>query len=160
MGGSMRTFLRLALSFIAGFVVAYVIVVAISFWYVEANNVASQSGGTAMAIMFAIGPLGGLIGGTVCAVAIPIWLNRRDLRRGITDATRPRMSQGKRVLLAIALTGIPLYLVAQYFISLHTGPTYATYWAAVAAGQAPLILAAAGAALAAYLAMRSGRTPT
>jgi hypothetical protein len=59
----MRTFLRVFLAFIAGFVATYVVTVAALFGLMPGQF--HGDGGAAMAVIFMIGPLAGLIGGTV-----------------------------------------------------------------------------------------------
>ncbi len=78
----MRTFLRVILAFLAGTIVTYVVVVAGSFWYIDANHILDRDGGMSMGIVFLIGPATGLIGGLVCAITVPIWLGRRDRNAG------------------------------------------------------------------------------
>jgi hypothetical protein len=158
----MRTFLRVALSFLAGLIVTYVAVVAGALWYMDANRVFDREGAMSMAIMFAIGPLGGLIGGIICAIAVPIWLQRRDLRRGTINTTpRPPQPQpqAQRVGLAIVLAGIPAYLLAWGALRLYTGTSFESYWAALAVSYTPIIVAIAAAALAAFVVGRNAAPP-
>ena len=98
------------MSFLGGSIVAYVAVVAVMFWSMSAKAHGGD-GGMAMAIMFAIGPLGGIVGGTVAAIAIPIWLNRRDRDRA-EAGTRPKRWPPKvRAAIAAAAWGAAAYLL-------------------------------------------------
>ncbi len=157
----MWTFLRIALAFMAGLIVTYLAVVVGALWYINANRIPDHSGGTSMAIMFAIGPLAGLIGGLVCAIAIPLRLGRRDLRRGITAQTpSPRRPRGQRVLIAVLAAGIPAYLLARFVFWLQQGKTYETYWEALLIGFMPELFAIAVAGVAALLASREPKPQT
>ena len=152
----MRTFLRVVLSFLGGLIVAYVAVVAGALIYMEMFSVFDRDGGKTMAIMFAIGPLAGLIGGTICAIAVPIWLNRRDLRRGRAAAPpRAPRSQTQRVGLAIMLAGVPVYLMAWWLLRLYAGTSFDSYWTALAVSYTPIGLAVAAAMIAAIAVSRS-----
>ncbi len=161
-GRNMRTVLWAILAFVAGTVATYVAVVGGMLWSMDANRVFGRDGGMAMAIMFAIGPLAGLIGGAICATVVAIWLSRRNLRRGRVAAAPPRAArpQALRVGIAILLAGVPAYLLGRFVLWLYAGTSFASYWAALAVSYAPLILAIATAALAAYLVSRKDASPT
>ena len=68
------------------------------FGYMTANETFDRDGGMSMAIMFAIGPLCAIIGGIAAAIAIPVWLKRRD-------ATAPKPACRRRI--AGRLTSAP-----------------------------------------------------
>ncbi len=74
----MRTFWRVVVAFLAGFIVSCWIAIAALLWLLEANQILDPDQLLALAIKYILGPLAGLIGGVVCAIAVPIWLNRRD----------------------------------------------------------------------------------
>jgi hypothetical protein len=152
----MRTFLRVALSFLAGLIVTYVAVVAGALIYMDVYRVFDRDGGMSMAIMFAIGPLAGLVGGTLCAIVVPIWLSRRDLRRGPSAAPpRPPRSQNQRVGLAIMLAGVPVYVLAWAVLRLFAGTSFESYWAALAVSYTPIGLALVAALIAAFAVSRN-----
>ena len=154
-GAVMRAFGRVVLAFLAGTIVTYIVVVAGFFWYIEANQVFDRDGGMSMGIVFLIGPAAGILGGTICAIAFPIWLNRRDLRHA-SGKLPPRTPwpQAWRVGLAIVLAGVPAYLLGRFILWLYAGTSFDSYWVALVVSNTPLILAIAAAALAAVLASR------
>jgi hypothetical protein len=133
-------------------------VVAAALGYMEITDTFDRDGGMAMAIMFGIGPLTGLIGGTICAIAIPIRLNRRDLARAASGVPpRPPRSQAQRIGIAILAAGLPVYLLGRLVLWLNEGMSFKSYWAALAVGQAPLLAAIVAAALAAFLVSRNAK---
>lgn len=157
----MRTFLRVAISFLIGLAVAYVAVTGIMFWSMS-DKAFRGDGSMAMAIMFAIGPLGGIVGGIVAAIAIPVWLGRRDQARahaGIPPAKRwpPKV----RAAIAAVAWGAAAYLVMLLAFWLFvSGASFMSYWAALAVGLSPLTLGLAAAALAAFIVLRGAARET
>jgi hypothetical protein len=156
----MRTFLRVALSFLGGTVATYVAAVAVMLWYVSANRISDREGAMSMAIIFAIGPLAGLIGGTVIAFAVPAWLRRRDLRRPpLPKPPKRRWPPAWQAALAAIASGVVTYFIASGFITLlFGGMSFQTYAAALAVSLVPQLLALAAALLAALLVLRNART--
>ena len=74
----MRTFWRVVVAFLAGFIVSCWIAIAGLLWLLEANQILDTDKLLSLAIKYIAGPLAGLIGGVICAIAVPIWLAGRD----------------------------------------------------------------------------------
>ena len=156
----MRTFLRVALSFLGGTVATYVAAVAVMLWYVSANRISDREGAISMAIMFAIGPLCAIVGGIVAAIAIPAWLKHRDLRRppAPTAPAKKRWPPAWRAAMAATAAAIVAYvLISGMMLLLFGGMSFQTYEAALAISLAPPLVALAAAALTAMSVLRGAR---
>ena len=157
----MRTFLRAALSFLAGLVVTYVVAVAAMLSFMSVRNVFDRDGGMTMAVMFAIGPLCAIIGGIAAAIVIPIWLGRRDLARAAAGIPpKKRWPTKRRAAVAAILSGVSTYFLASVLLPLFAGTSFDSYAAALAVSLTPLVLGAGAAALAALLVLRGARPQT
>jgi hypothetical protein len=148
----MRVVLGSILAFVVGVIAAYIVVVAGGLWYIHAYNVRDRDD-MSMAIMFAIGPLAGLIGGIVAAVIAGVWLSRRERRR--IEAGLPVKSWPMPLMLVLALlAGAFIYFAAWGVVGLIGPRSYATYGEALAVWLTPIVLALATAGLIAWRALR------
>jgi hypothetical protein len=77
----MRIFLRAIGGFLLGLVVTYLVVVFGLLWYADISRTIDSHGVMIVDIVFRIGPLAGILGGTVCAIVVSRSLGRRDHRR-------------------------------------------------------------------------------
>ena len=149
----MRVVLGSLLAFVIGMIAVYVVVVAGGLGYISAYNVHDRDGGMSMAIMFAIGPLAGLLGGIAAAVIAGVWLSRRE-RRGI-EAGLPVKAWPVPLMLVLApLAGAFIYFAAWSVVGLVGPRSYATYGEALAVSLTPIVLALATAGLIAWRALR------
>src|SRR5262245_7467963 len=149
-------FLKIALAFLAGLVVTYAATVAAMFAYMSANNVFDRDGGMSMAIMFAIGPLAGLIGGIVAAAVAVIRLRRPaapsppKVHRW-PPKTRAVIAAVVALVAGYAVAAVPLWLFVYGKMS------FRTYEAALMVSLLPYAVGAIAAAFAALRVLRSAR---
>jgi hypothetical protein len=154
----MKTSLRVIAAFVLGLVLTYAIVVAGLFAHAGIDNFVDRDGGMSMGIVFMVGPLAGIVGGVVCAIAVPVWLGRRDLSRA--QGLRPpakRWPLPARIAAAAIGYGLPVYLLGRLALWIVSPLSFRSYWAAFAVGLAPLALGVLTAGLAAFSAWRGGR---
>ena len=142
--------MRTVLAFLAGALVSYAAVVAAAFAYMDIAGVFDRDGGMAMAVMFAFGPIGALIGGTAAALGAALY--RRAHPRQVKDATPS--SRQNRIILAASIAGIAGYLIGSLGLWLQSGTSYASYSTALLISWSPYLLALSAGALAAWLASR------
>jgi hypothetical protein len=146
--------MRVFLAFLAGLVVSYLAIVAGAFWYMHAAGIFDRDGGMSMGIVFATGPLGALIGGTIAAVTVYM---RRPAPRP-TPATTPDASPQARAIrigLIATLAGAAGYLAGGLGLWSQSGASYESYWTALLVTWSPILLGLAAASLAAWLAARA-----
>ena len=152
----MRTFLRVFLAFIAGFVATYVVTVTAVFGLMPGQF--HGDGGAAIGAIFMIGPLAGLIGGTIAAIAIPIWLGRRETARAATGEPRKRWPPKRRAAVAAIAWGAGAFFVTRFLQWLFfEGVSFSTYASALAVAFAPHVTALAAAAIAATIVLRGAQ---
>jgi hypothetical protein len=146
--------MRTVLAFLAGALVSYVAVVAGAFLYMDLAGVFDRDGGIAMAVMFAFGPIGALVGGTAGAIGAALYRRAHPrMVRSETGATPS--SRQNRIILAATIAGIAGYLLGSLGLWLQSGTSYASYSTALLISWAPYLLALSAGGLAAWLASRS-----
>jgi hypothetical protein len=151
----MRVVLGAILAFVGGFVAVYVLVVAGSFFYISANNIFDRDGGIAMAIMFAFGPLCGLLAGTIATVIVTVILSRRQQARAAGQLPPPRpLSPAVRLGVAL-IAGVAAYYAAWGVLWIVGPLSFRTYAAALAVWLVPIVLGLATAGLVAYPVLRN-----
>ena len=144
--------MRTVLAFLAGALVSYAAVVAAAFAYMDIAGVFDRDGGMAMAVMFAFGPIGALIGGTAAAIGAVLY--RRAHPRQVRNEPATPSSRQNRIILAASTAGIAGYLIGSLGLWLQSGTSYASYSTALLISWAPYLLALSAGALAAWLASR------
>ena len=144
--------MRTVLAFLAGALVSYAAVVAAAFAYMDIAGVFDRDGGMAMAVMFAFGPIGALIGGTAAAIGAALY--RRAHPRQVRNEPATPSSRQNRIMLAASIAGIAGYLIGSLGLWLQSGTSYASYSTALLISWAPYLLALSAGALAAWLASR------
>jgi hypothetical protein len=150
----MRKALLLALFFLGGLIVTYVLVVAGLLWHMQLNGIVDRDGGMTMGILFVIGPIAALHGGVIAALVLPIWLRRSNRwPPGQRTAREPRWPPGKRAAFAAVVSGIVVFTLASAAIQVP-GFTFSTYQAALLASLSPYAFALAAAGIAALLVLR------
>ncbi len=153
----MRKALFLALFFFGGLLVTYVAVVAGLLWHMELNRIPDRDGGMTMGIIFIIGPIAALHGGLIAALAVPIWLRRRNRWPPATrTADAPRWPPHQRALLAAAISGIGAFLLTTLAIRIPD-MTFRTYEAALLVSLSPYGFGLAAAGIAALLVLHRAR---
>lgn len=147
--------MRVLLAFLVGAVASYLAIVAGSFWYMDAAGIFDRDGGMAMGIIFAIGPLGAILGGTVAAAIAYARGRRKPPAPEIAPGAASPQTRATRIGLAAVLAGAAGYLIGRLGLWLQTGTLYESYWSALLVTWAPVLLGLAAAGLAAWLAARS-----
>jgi hypothetical protein len=147
--------MRTVLAFLAGALVSYVAVVAGAFLYMDLADVFDRDGGMAMAVMFAFGPIGALVGGTAAAIGAALYRRARPRQVRDEGAAATPSSRQNRIVLAAAIAGIAGYLLGSLGLWLQSGASYASYSTALLISWAPYLLALSAGGLAAWLASRS-----
>jgi hypothetical protein len=155
----MRSVLKVLLAFVLGTAAIYAITAAGMLWYMDANRIFDRDGGMAMAIIFGIAPLTGLLGGVLCAIAVPLWRGRDRARLGAGTAAAPAWPLPLRMMLSALLYGGLVYLAGQSALWLMGSLTFGSYFAAFVVAFAPSALAVAAALLAAARVRRKARRP-
>ena len=156
----MRTFLRVTSAFLIGLLVTYAVVVGALFAYATTTGVVDRDGGMAMAIVFVIGPLAGIVGGVACAIAMPIWLGRRDLARAENPLPpAPRWPRPVRTAIAAICAGAPVYLLGRFMLWLMSPLSFESYGTALVVSYAPLVAALCAGILAALPVLREAEQP-
>jgi cytochrome bd-type quinol oxidase subunit 2 len=149
----MRILLGSLVAFVVGLVLFYTAAVGTGFWYIYAYNVRNTDGGMAMAIMFGIGPVAGLIGGTISAIIAGVRLSRRERQRA--EAGLPATQWPFWLSLAVALlVGLIVYFAVWAVVDTVGPRSYATYEAALFVSLLPLVLGLATAGLLGWRALQ------
>jgi hypothetical protein len=136
----MRVVRGAILAFFVGAIVVYVAVVTGAFGYMHAARVFDRDGGMSMAIMFALGPLSALLGGTLAAIIAGVRLGRRERARavGLLPPARP-WSLPVQLTLAV-LAGVLTY-AGVWVVLWVLGPIgFDSYGPALAVSLMPLVL--------------------
>jgi hypothetical protein len=139
----MRVVLAAIPAFVLGFAVVYIAVVAGSFWFMSANKIFDRDGGISMAIAFAIGPLCGLIGGTIASAITAIHLGRRERARaaGLIPPVTPWPLPLRLVVAVVA--GVAVFYAAWGVLWLLGPMLFRSYYVALAVSYSPLLLGTA-----------------
>jgi hypothetical protein len=157
----MRIFGFVLLGFVLGFIGVYAATVAGLFAYAELNDVVDRDGGMSMGIIFVIGPLVGLAGGAVAAVATAFLMRRRA--RLAAEGVRPpprRRPLGARAALSGLALGLGIYLAVRAVYWLLSPMTFESYETAVIVVNLPAVAGIAAAILGAWIVMRRSATRT
>ena len=157
----MRTFVRALLGFLGGLVVSYVIAVSVGFSIMSASNTFDRDGGMSMAIMFAIGPLAGIIGGIIAAIAAPVWLRRRDTASAAAGEVRKRWPPQRRAAVAAITWRVAVFFMARFVQWLFLdGQSFSSYASALIVAFTPHVLALTAAVIAALVVLRGAQRQT
>lgn len=150
----MRKALFLALFFFSGLIVSYLAVVAGLLWHAQANGISDRDGGMTMGIVFIIGPIAAVHGGLIAALALPIWLRRRNRWPPTArPSEKDRWPAKTRAAIAAAMSGIGAFLLVSLAIRIPN-LTFRTYEAALVAVLSPYAFGLAAAGIAALLVLR------
>ncbi|QCI68037.1 hypothetical protein [Phreatobacter stygius] len=147
----------------AGLIVGYVAAVAIGVAAMQYFKVSEHDGGAAMTLLFAVGPLGGLVSALIGAVWAATATRRRMRRR--TDGTLGVPKQWNRatrvalgVLIGLTAGYAAARVILQIFYIAQRSSSFATYEAALVAAWIPIALALGCAALGGYLGASRARS--
>jgi len=150
----MPVVLAAILAFILGAVATYVAVVAGGFWYMQANHIFDRDGGMSMAIMFALGPLAGLVGGTLAAIVTAVRGGRRARARARGELPPKQPWPLPVRMIGAVVVGLLAYFAAWGIMWLVGPLSFKTYAAAFAVSVLPMALGVIAAGLIAWRALR------
>ncbi len=146
----MRTFGFALLPFVVGLVAGFAATVFGVFAWMDHANVFDRDGGLAMGVFFTLGPVGGIVIGTVAAVATAAVMRRR--RNASVAGTRPpvhRWPLGMRAAVAALAWAAGVWAAVAGIFWLLSPMRFESYEAAVAVSWLPLGLPLVAAMLAA-----------
>lgn len=141
------------LGFVVGAVTGWAAVIAAYAAYVEVFNVFDRDGGGAMAAVFAIGPMVGLITGLVTGVQVALRRKRRT--HAEANGAPPRRWPGwARALVGTVLPGGAAYFAVGFVFWLLGPLRFESWWSAFAVSLLPLAAGLTAAALGLRVALR------
>jgi hypothetical protein len=150
----MRVVVAGFVAFIIGFVLVYATVVAGALWYMHANNIFDRDGGISMGIVFLLGPLAGLIGGSLFAVVAAVRSSRRQRAIAADELPPPRPWPLPVVVVVALLAGVFAYVVIWAVLGIRGPLRFGSYGAAMAFWIGTIMLALAVAALVLWRGLR------
>lgn len=151
----MRIMGYVLLALLLGFVGVYAATVAGLLAYAELNDIVDRDGGMSMGVIFVIGPLVGLVGGMLAALATDLLMRRRA--RPLTESAMPPRRQwplGVRLVLSGLALGLGIYLLMRGVYWLLSPMTFESYGTAMIVANLPAAAGIAAAILGAWMVTR------